>query len=402
MMQGGIQLGVRSDRARTALLDPFNIIAFVAIIALVGASLLAQSDAVYYAGGDQYERQTIWIIVGGAAFVVLMFVDLRLVERSSWLFYAFCLLLLVLTRIIGIELNYSKRWLGFGSFNVQPSEFAKLALILALARYLHNRRERKPGESEPKQVGRYALKSLVVPGLIIVMPMLLILIQPDLGTALMLLFVGASMLAMEGMRGRTVLMVVVGVLVFIPISWKLGENVPVLGLKDYQKDRIFKMFEPAWEKVDPNTGVVHEHLLTQSEQGIIAIGTGGLAGMGHRGANPQRMEDFPEIHTDFVSAMVGEEFGFVGLTIVLFLFWWLVMWGLRTALDARSRYCRLVCTGVAALIGWQVFVNVGMVSGILPVVGVPLPFLSYGGSAMMTILMCLALCFNIALKRGRL
>lgn len=402
MMEGRLQLGVRSDRARTTFLDPFNIFAFVAVIALVGASLLAQSDAAFYAGGDYYDKQTIWIIVGGAIFVVLMFVDLRLVERASWLFYAFCIGLLVLTRIIGIEVNFSKRWLGFGSFNVQPSEFAKLAVILTLARYLHNRRERKPGESEPKQVGRYSLRTLLVPGLVVALPMLLILIQPDLGTALMLLFVGATMLAVEGMRKRSVLAIVLGVLVFIPISWKLGESVPVLGLKDYQKDRIFKMFNPEWEKVDPDTGVVHEHLLTQSEQGIIAIGTGGLGGMGHRGANPQRMKDFPEIHTDFVSAMVGEEFGFAGMMVVLFLFWWLVMWALRTALDSRSRYCRLVCAGVAALLGWQVFVNVGMVSGILPVVGVPLPFLSYGGSAMMTILMCLALCFNVALKRGRM
>jgi len=401
-MHGGLQLGARSDRARTALLDPFNLLALVAMVALVGASLLAQSDAVFYAGGDYYEKQTIWIIVGGAMFVVLLFVDLRLVERASWIFYAACIGLLILTRFIGIEVNHSKRWLGFGSFNVQPSEFAKLALILTLARWLHNRRERKPGESEPKQVGRYDLRGMLVPGLIIVIPMVLILIQPDLGTALMLLFVGATMLAIEGMRGRSVLIVLVGVLVLIPVSWKLGDSVPVLGLRDYQKDRIFKMFNPDWEKVDPDTGVVHEHLLTQSEQGIIAIGTGGLTGMGQRGANPQRMEKFPEIHTDFVSAMVGEEFGFVGLTVVVFLFWWLVVWGLRTALDSRSRYCRLVCTGVAALLGWQVFVNLGMVSGILPVVGVPLPFLSYGGSAMMTILMSLALCFNIALKRGRM
>ncbi|MFO0747607.1 MAG: FtsW/RodA/SpoVE family cell cycle protein [Myxococcota bacterium] len=396
-MQRGLQLGqARTHRARTAFLDPFNIVAFIAILALVGASLLAQSDAAFYAGGEFYEKQTIWIIVGGAVFVLMTIVDLRLVERASWLFYFGCIALLIATRFFGIDVNHSRRWLGLGSFNLQASEFTKLAVILTLARFLNTRRERKPGESEPKQVGRYDLKSLLVPGAVVFVPMLLIMMQPDLGTALMLLFVGATMVAVEGIKRRAVIAGLVGLLIVIPLGWKLG------GIREYQKDRVYKMVNADWEKVDPDTGVVNERLLTQGEQGIIAIGTGGFAGQGHRGANPQRLKDFPEIHTDFVSAMVGEEFGFVGLTVVVFLFWWIVMWALRTALDSRSRYCRLVCSGVAALIGWQVFVNIGMVSGIMPVVGVPLPFLSYGGSAMMTILMCLALCFNIALKRGRM
>lgn len=396
-MQRGLQLGhARAHRARTAILDPFNIFAFVAMLALVGSSLIAQSDAAFYAGGDFYEKQSIWIIVGGAVFVVMTFIDLRLVERASWLFYAGCIALLLATRFFGIEVNHSRRWLGLGSFNLQASEFTKLAVILTLARFLNARRERKPGESEPKQVGRYDLKSLIVPAIVVFVPMLLILLQPDLGTGLMLLFVGGTMVAVEGVKRRAVVAWLLAMLVIIPVGWKVG------GIREYQKDRVYKMINADWEKVDPETGVVHEHLLTQGEQGIVAIGTGGLLGSGHRGGNPQRLKDFPEIHTDFVSAMVGEEFGFLGLTGVVFLFWWLVMWALRTALDSRSRYCRLVCSGVAALIGWQVFVNIGMVTGILPVVGVPLPFLSYGGSAMMTILMCLALCFNIALKRGRM
>ena len=397
-MLGHTSLRAKSALRGTSLLDPLNLLAFLTVLALIGGSLLMQADAVFYKGGDSYERQTIWIVIGGTFFVLAAFVDLRLAERGAYFFYAVCVLLLILTLFIGTHTNRdnSTRWLSFGAMKLQPSEFAKLAVTLALARYLHNRKERSPGDSESRHSGKYDLRGLVKPLGLVLVPVPLILVQPDLGTALMILVIAGTMLAIEGIKRKAAIVLVLGTLVATPVAWKTGL------IKDYQKDRVFKLIDQDWEKVNPDTGEVITRRLTQGELGMIAIGTGGLTGQGHRAANPVRMSKLPEVQTDFISAMIGEEFGFVGLLVALFLFWWLVMWSLRTALDARSRFCRLVCVGVGALFGWQVFVNIGMVSGILPVVGVPLPFLSYGGSATMAGLISLGLVFNIALKRGRL
>lgn len=381
---------------KSALLDPFNVLAILSIVGLVVASVVAQADANYYAGGRQYERHTVWMMIGVGAFLVAAVIDLRFVERGAYVFYGLCIVLLLLTLFAGTSVNNSTRWLRFGEINIQASEFAKLGVILALARFLHMRRARPPGETATPQVGKYRLRDLITPSALALAPAPLILLQPDLGTTLMVLFVALTMLAVEGIQRSAALVMMVGLLVIVPVAWKAGLVQP------YQKERVYKLVDDRWEKVDEETGVIHEKRRTQAEQAMWAIGSGGLSGQGRKQANAQRMKVFPEVHTDFISAMVAEEFGFVGLTALLFMFWWLVMWGLRTALDSRERFCRLVCTGVAALFGWQVFVNVGMVTGFLPVVGVPLPFLSYGGSAFLTLLLCLGLVLNIARKRGRM
>jgi rod shape determining protein RodA len=385
-----------SRNQRSALLEPFNLFAVLAIVGLVVASVVAQADAHYYAGGRQYERHTVWMLIGVAAFLLATVIDLRLVERGAYVLYALCVGLLVLTLVAGTSVNYSVRWLRLGEVNIQASELMKLAVIVALARFLHTRRARPPGETATPQVGKYRLRDLLAPFAIVFIPVPLILLQPDLGTTLIIIFIALTMLAVEGIQRRASLVMLVGIMIFVPVAWKAGL------VQDYQKDRVYKLVDDSWEKVDQSTGVIHENRRTQAEQAMWAIGSGGLTGQGRRQANTQRMKVFPEVHTDFISAMVAEEFGFLGLTVLLFMFWWLVMWGLRTALDSRDRFCRLVCTGVAALFGWQVFVNVGMVTGFLPVVGVPLPFLSYGGSAFLSLLMCLGLVLNIARKRGRM
>jgi len=380
-----------------ALWDRLNILAFLAMLCLVAVSLLAQANAQFYAGGDYYQRQTIWVVMGGAAFFGCAVVDLRLVERASYVLYGICLVLLIVTLVVGSaqpDVQF-RRWLNIGFFNVQASELCKLAVILALARYLHHRKERLAGEIE-KQVGPYGLRDLIKPGILILMPLPLIVLQPDLGTSLMLIFIGATVLLVEGVQRRAILITVLALLVAIPVAWKTDL------IQDYQKDRVYKLLDQTWEKVDEDSGLIVETRSTQLEQAIWAISTGGFAGQGHRAANKQRISKLPEIQTDFIAPMVAEEHGFLGMVLLLFLFWFLVMWALRTAHDARSRYCRLVALGIAALIGWQVIINVGMVSGMIPVVGLPLPFLSYGGSSMLMLMAALGLLFNIALRRGRL
>jgi rod shape determining protein RodA len=388
--------GSGRDRGRfSGLLDPFNILALIALIGLVALSLVGQGNAQFYGGGEFYERQTVWVIVGGVVFVLLLFFDVRVLERGSYVFLGVVVVLLALTLIVGTEANNSKRWIRFGAVNLQASEFAKLAVTLALARYLHKRKERAPGESEPRHVGPYGVRDLFLPLAIILAPAPFILFQPDLGTTLMILFIGGTMLAIEGVRRRALVTMLVSLLVIVPVAWKLDL------IRFYQKERVLKLIDDGWEKLDPDTGAILTNALTQSEQAVIAIGNGGLTGQGHRLANPARMKGLPEIHTDFISAMFGEEFGFIGFVLMLILFWWLTVWALRTAVDARDRFSRLFCVGIASLLGWQVFVNIGMVAGVLPVVGLPLPLLSYGGSAMLMNLAALGIVFSVALRRGR-
>ena len=382
---------------QSAFRDRFNIIALLAALLIVGLSLYAQANANFYAGGQFYQRQTIWVVIGGALFFFALVLDLRLFERSAYAFYLFVFGLLVLTLFIGTSpTGEFKRWIKVGSaFNIQASEFAKLAVILALARYLHQRKERMPGE-DVQQSGPYSLADLWRPALMVLVPVLLIQRQPDLGTSLMLLFVSGTMGLMEGVRRRSVIAVFVGLAVLVPVAWKTGL------IQDYQKDRVYKLVDQNWEKVDDKTGAIVETRTTQVEQGIWAIGTGGFTGAGHHGGNKTRLSKLPEVHTDFIAPMIAEEHGLLGMTGMLLLFWVLVMWAFRTAYDSRSRFCRLVAIGIGSLLGWQVFVNIGMVTGILPVVGVPLPFLSYGGSSMMMLMLSLGLLFNIAVKRGRM
>jgi rod shape determining protein RodA len=377
------------------LLDPLNIIALIALVALVTLSLIGQRNAQVYGGGEFYERQTVWVMLSGAVFLLLMVLDVRVAQRASYVFLGLIVVLLALTLVFGTEANHSRRWLRFGSVNLQASEFAKVAVALALARFLHERKERAPGESESRHRGRYGLRDLFWPFVIIGAPLPFILFQPDLGTSLIVMFIGGTMIAIEGIKRRALVVLILGTLVVIPVAWKLDL------IRFYQKERVFKLINEDWEKLDPESGTILTSALTQSEQGVIAIGNGGLTGQGLKLANPARMRGLPEIHTDFISAMFGEEIGFVGLVVMLLLYWWLTIWSLRTALDARDRFGRLYCVGVASLMGWQVFVNVGMVAGILPVVGVPLPFLSYGGSAMLMNLAAFGLVFSVALRRGR-
>ncbi len=376
--------------------DHFTLFAVLAVIGLLAASLLAQGNAHFYAGKTFFQRQTIWIVVGGVVFFAATVIDLRLIERASYLYYGLVLALLVLTLVIGTSpTGEFKRWIKTGFFNIQASEFAKLAVIMALARYLHGQKERLPGEDEPRR-GEYRARDLAKPFLIVMVPLLLILPQPDLGTSLMLLFVSVTMLLMEGVHRRATVTALLAVLLVVPVAWKVGLIQP------YQQDRIWLWVDQDWDKVDEDTGKVVETRTTQVEQAVWAIGSGGLAGQGHHQGNKARLSKLPEIHTDFIAPMLAEERGFLGVTVLLFLFWGVVMWSLRTAQDSRSRYCRLVAIGIGSLIGWQVFINLGMVSGMLPVVGLPLPMLSYGGSSMIMLMASLGLLFNIAIKRGRL
>ncbi|MCB9729309.1 MAG: rod shape-determining protein RodA [Deltaproteobacteria bacterium] len=382
-------------KARRALGDVGNWLALGIVILLVAISLVSQRNADWYSGDSFYDLQVVWYMVGGIIFVLAALVELRLVERASYVALGVCVVLLLLTTLFGTEVNYSKRWLRFAGLNLQASELTKLGVILGLSRFFHVRKERLPG-APPKKEGPYLLRELWRPALMVGVPTLLVLLQPDLGTSLLIVLVALTMLFWEGLHRRTLVLVLVAGLVGVPVAWEYG------GLRYYQKKRVVEWINADWAKVDTEAGVIAGGAHLQSEQAIWAIGSGEFWGHGSRAGGQSRLKYLPEMHTDMIIATFAEEQGFIGCSLLLALFWVLVMWGLRTASEAKDRYCALLSVGVVAMIGWQVFINIGMVAGLLPIVGLPLPFLSYGGSAALTTMLSLGLLFNVALRRGRL
>lgn len=372
-----------------------TLVALVAIIGLVAISLWVQRNADWYSGDNFYDKQVIWFLVGGVVFAIASFIDLRLVERSAYLVLGLSVVLLIATALFGTEVNSSKRWLRFGDFNVQASELTKLGVVLALSRFLHGKKEHVPGAPPPDD-GPYNLRQLLIPALIVVVPTAMVLFQPDLGTSLLISLVAATLLVYEGVRGKTLLALTFALLIAFPLAWKYG------GIQEYQKDRVRGWVNAEWVKIDPETGVIAEKRAIQSEQAMWAIGSGEFWGQGARRGQQARLEHLPEMHTDMIVATYAAEQGFIGCTFLLVLFWLVLVWGQRTAYESRDRFCALLSVGVASMIGWQVFINIGMVAGLLPIVGLPLPFLSYGGSASITTLASLGLVFNVALRRGRL
>jgi len=319
-----------------------------------------------------YLKQIQWIVLGLFCMMVVFFIDYRVISRIAYLIYGFSIALLIFVAFYGYTTHGSQRWISFGSVFFQPSEFVKLTIIVALARYFDDHKSPEP----------YTLKELFVPFLIILVPFLLILKQPDLGTALILLILSSSIILFIGINWKSFLIAVVTVLISMPVAWQF--------LKDYQKDRLMTFLSP---ENDPlGTGY---HII----QSMIAIGSGGILGKGFLKGSQTQLKFLPEQQTDFVFSVFAEEWGFTGGLVLMVLFMFLIIWGMKIALHSRDILGTLIAFGITALISWEVFINIGMVLGILPVVGIPLPFLSYGGSAMVVLLTSMGLLMNVSVHR---
>jgi rod shape determining protein RodA len=317
--------------------------------------------------------QSIWLALGlGLAGLTVAF-DYRTYERWAYVIYGAALLLLIAVFFVGATINNSRRWLDLGAFLLQPSELIKLAMIITAARFFAD---------FPKNDG-YSLWDLRWLFALLGVPALLIMMQPDLGTSLVVIFITMTMILFQGVTLRSLLTMITGVVVGAPLFW-------LFGLKEYQKERILSFMD--LEKDSYGAG-------WQVRQSLIAFGSGGLGGRGFLQGTQVQKGFVPYHESDFAAVNWAEEHGFLGMMLLLVLYFALIAWGVRVARYARDRYGMMLAIGVVALLFWHVSVNLGMVTGMLPVVGLTLPLVSYGGSSFTTTMLALGLLMNVSLRR---
>lgn len=345
----------------------FGAVAALAVIGLFGVYSAAPGDL----DRTVFLRQMVWILLGSAVCLALSVGDYRFITHHAFLIYAGVLLTLVLVLFYGAEVNHTRSWLGIAGIGAQPSELAKVVAILALARYL--------GEIDGTGLKR---RDVVVSGLLILLPVVLVTMQGDLGTALMFVPILLGVLLVAGMKLRSLVWLLVLCLCLAPVGWMF--------LKDYQKQRILVTFDP---DLDPQG---YGYQVRQSQ---IAIGSGGILGKGKGEALQSRLGFVPEVQTDFIFALLAEETGLLGAGLILMLYLFVLVRLLRIAEAARDRVGIFVVAGVASLIFSHVLVNVGMTLGLSPSIGIPLPLLSYGGSATVSTFAAVGLALNVYFHR---
>src|SRR5262245_13792442 len=322
---------------------------------------------------DTAWRQAIWMGLGLVFLLATLLVDYRSLERIAVPFYVSVIGMLVAVLFVGRIVNGSQRWIDLGPLNLQPSELAKLALIMLFARILSRRSASAP-------VG---LLDLVFPAMLVGLPAALIVKQPDLGTALVLCTVSASFLAVTRVRVSSLLLISAAGIAAVAVAW-------LFVLHDYQKERVFTFLDPSR---DPLGAAYH------GIQAQIAVGSGGFWGKGFMQGSQSQLDFLPEEQTDFVFSVLGEEWGFVGSATVLVLYLGILIRGLMIAHSSKDLFGAYLAVGIVAMFFWAGAINVGMVIGVLPVVGVPLPMLSYGGSALLTCMVALGLLMNVSMRR---
>jgi rod shape determining protein RodA len=315
-------------------------------------------------------RQILWMAVGTLLVFLIVRVDYFRLRDLVWPIYYASLVCLVLVLFMPARLG-AHRWIQLGGFNFQPSEFAKIAVILVLAHFFAQNRF----EYLPKN-------RLLVPLLIVGIPFLLILKEPDLGTGLLLIPALFAMLYLWGFRSKYIFIMIALAILAAPLLFYF--------LKDYQKSRLLVFMNPNADPLGAGYTII---------QSKIAIGSGGLWGKGFMGGTQSQLQFVPESHTDFIFAVIAEEGGLFASLSVLFLFWLIVQKGFRISATTPERFGSYLACGLSTLLGVQAIVNLGMTMGLLPVVGVPLPLVSYGGTSVITTMISIGLLLNIKMHR---
>ncbi len=364
------QPSLRFDRR---LLVNFDWVMLLAVLLVAALGLLNLYSATSHANPGYFYRQLFYYLTGFTMVGLILCFDYRRLAAYHQLIYGVTLVLLVAALFSGTSVAHTQRWIRLGFFNLQPSEPAKLALVITLANY-YARHDTADG---------LGIRDLIVPGLITLVPFLLIYKQPDLGTGLLLLFIFASMTLFVKLRLGTFLFLSGSALASVVLGWKFF-------LKPYQRERITTFLNPEADRLGSG------YHITQSK---IAIGSGMKFGKGFGNGTQVHLDFLPERHTDFAFSVWAEEWGFVGSLFLLFCYFFMLLWGLNTAIQARDKFGVLLAIGIVSLIFWQAWINLAMVLGLAPVVGMPLPLFSYGGSSLWTTLAGIGLLMNIRMRR---
>jgi rod shape determining protein RodA len=319
-------------------------------------------------------NQIVWLAAGWSCFFISTLVDYSYISRIAYVTFFLNLGAILYVTFYGKVALGAQRWIDLGFFHYQPSETMKLCLIMVMAKILAIRSTHGPG---------MGLKQLLWPLFIMGVPFVLVVEQPDLGTAMMLAAIGGTMILFCKIRKSILATCVIAAMVALPVAWKYA-------LRDYQRARVENFLSPS---NDPRGSGYN------SIQSKIAVGSGKILGKGFRKGTQSQLEFLPERHTDFIYSVLSEEHGFVGSVTTLALFCVLFLIGIRIASTARDKFGALMTVGILAYVFWHMFVNMGMVIGVLPIVGVPLPLLSYGGSSMLTTMTALGIISSVAYRR---
>lgn len=349
----------------------WQLISLVLVLTTLGFLML------YSAGGGHFRpwlvRQLVFFAIFFPIMIGIAIVDIKIWFKSAYLVYALALILVIVVNVAGHNALGATRWFRIGPLTVQPSEIMKIGLVLALARYFY--------DVNIEEVAK--LSYLIVPLLLIAVPAFFIFQQPDLGTSLILAFVGISLIFIAGAQMWKFIVAGVAGIVAIPFLW-------IFVLYDYQKQRILTFLNPDSDPLGSGYNII---------QSKIAIGSGGFLGKGYLSGTQGQLDFLPEKQTDFIFTMLSEELGFVGSIFTIAIYGALIFLGTATAMKIRHQYGKLLVMGVINILFIHMFINIGMVTGILPVVGAPLPFISYGGTITASMLIGFGLLLNADLYK---
>jgi rod shape determining protein RodA len=351
--------------------------ALFACAILLGCLGLMTLFSVVTAGAQSSEnmlviKQLIWCGIGLVLLVISFLFNYKILDRWALTIYVIGILLLIAVLFFGKYVSGSRRWLVLGPLSIQPSELIKVVVIIVLAHYY----------SKHAYTRGFTLRELLKPLILVIIPTVLIVRQPDLGTAFLILLVAGSMTVFVKIERRTLFTIIAFCTVTIPLVWFF--------LRDYQKQRILTFLNPDRDPLGAGYHII---------QSKIAIGSGIITGKGYLKGTQNALSFLPEQHTDFIFSVFAEEWGFVGSTVLILLFLMLIVWGLNIAYRCRDPFGTILSVGISAMIFWQVVVNIGMVMGLMPVVGIPLPFISYGGSSIVTMMISIGVLSNVSMRR---
>ncbi len=365
-------ISIQSDLSLAQKLQSLNL----GLLILITALACVGFAALYSAAGGNFDpwasKQMMRFAVGFVGMIFVALIDIRFWYRMSWPIYFVAFAMLIVVEIMGHIGMGAQRWINLGFIQLQPSEVMKIAVVMVLARYFHS--------ATPDDMR--SLRFLIVPALIILAPVGLVLLQPDLGTSLMIVMAGAAMFFMAGASIWLFILGIVAVCGAIPIAWEF--------MHEYQKKRVMTFLDP---ESDPLGAGYH---ITQSK---IALGSGGMHGKGFLQGSQSHLNFLPEKQTDFIFTLWAEEWGLIGGLSVLALIGFIFVYGLWISMRARQNYSRYLALGVTVNFSLYVFINIAMVMGLIPVVGAPLPLVSYGGTSMLTALIGFGLLMSANIYR---